>query len=286
MTGRRATAPAAEVDASAALAAAAQAGPYFVVEPASAGRGWLPLTLLTADPAMFRERVTHARRVIADRAGLDPQQVEERAAASIVFLGLASRLISPALGAAVLGGVVPRLAASALYWRPVDGGPWPLAVAPPVTGFRTGDLAAGGELSRAAALLSEHIIQGTVGPLADAVRAGFRLSPQVLWGNVASALAGAAGMLAGSYPRQAETAGRLTAEVLAAGPLAGTGELIQPDAQQPRRFLIRRSCCLFYRVPGGGICADCVLTTEDARRRHWQAVLRPTPDPAAEQQAW
>ncbi|MFI1618174.1 (2Fe-2S)-binding protein [Streptomyces lydicus] len=21
----------------------------------------------------------------------------------------------------------------------------------------------------------------------------------------------------------------------------------------------RRSCCLYYRVPGGGLCADCVL---------------------------
>jgi FhuF 2Fe-2S C-terminal domain len=276
------TAPAAEVDASAALAVAAQAGPYFVVEPMSADPRWLPLTWLTADPTMLRERVTHARRVIAGRAGLAPQQVEERAAASIVFLGLASRLISPALGAAVLGGVIPRLTPEALYWRPVDGGPWPLAAAPPVTGYPAGDLAADGDLSRAAALLSEHIIQGSVSVLADAVRSAFRLSPQVLWGNAASALAGAAGMLAGTYPQQAGTAGRLTAEVLAIRPLAGTGDLRQPDPQQERRFLIRRSCCLFYRVPGGGLCGDCVLTTEDARRRHWQAALRPTPDPAPE----
>ena len=164
--------------------------------------------MLTAGPAALRERVTHARRVIARRAGLDPQQVEERAAASIVFLGLASRLISPALAATVLGRVVPRLTAGTLYWRPVDGGPWPLAAAPPVTGYRAGDLAADSDLSHAAALLDEHVIQGIVGPLADAAAAGFRLSPQVLWGNVASALAGAAGMLAGRYPEQAEAAGR------------------------------------------------------------------------------
>jgi len=282
VTGRPVTTPAAGVDASAALAVAAQAGPYFVIEPSPAGPRWQPLTELTAGPAALRERVTHARRVIASRAGLDPQQVEERAAASIVFLGLASRLTSPALAAAVLGGVVPRLTAGALYWRPVDGGPWPLAAAPPVTGYRAGDLAAERDLSHAAALLDEHVIQGIVGPLAGAAAAGFRLSPQVLWGNVASALAGAAGMLAGRYPEQAEAAGRLTAAVLATGPLAGTGDLIQPDPRQPRRFLIRRSCCLFYRVPGGGLCADCVLTTEETRRRHWQDVLRPTPDPAPE----
>jgi hypothetical protein len=59
--------------------------------------------------------------------------VTERVAASIVSLGLASRLVSPPLGAAVLGGVVPYLTLDNLWWRPVDGGPVPLAVGP-VTG--------------------------------------------------------------------------------------------------------------------------------------------------------
>jgi hypothetical protein len=96
----------------------------------------------------------------------------------------------------------------------------------------------------------------------------------VLRGNIASALAGAAGMLAGSFPDRAETAGQLTARVLALGPLRGTGEFVQPDASQPRRFLVRRSCCLYYRVPGGGTCGDCVLTPEHVRRQQWQAALR------------
>jgi FhuF 2Fe-2S C-terminal domain len=278
VTGRPVTTPPADVDASAALAAAAEVGPYFVIGPSPAGPRWRPLTVLTADPAVLRERVGHARRVIAGQAGLDPQRVEERAAASIVFLGLASRLVSPALAAAVLGGVVPRLTAGALYWRPVDGGPWPLAAACPVTGYQAGDLTTDSDLSRTAALLGEHIIQGTVGPLAGTVAASFRLSRQVLWGNVASALAGAAGVLAGRYPERAGAAGRLTAAVLATGPLAGTGDLVQPDPRQSRRFLVRRNCCLFYRVPGGGLCGDCVLATEEARRRNWQAALRPAPD--------
>ncbi|MEC4021033.1 (2Fe-2S)-binding protein, partial [Streptomyces sp. H27-D2] len=25
------------------------------------------------------------------------------------------------------------------------------------------------------------------------------------------------------------------------------------------RDFVRRSCCLYYRVPGGGMCGDCVL---------------------------
>jgi hypothetical protein len=45
------------------------------------------------------------------------------------------------------------------------------------------------------------------------------------------------------------------------------------DAARPRRFLVRSSCCLFYRVPGSGTCGDCVLTPERARREQWPAPL-------------
>ncbi len=54
----------------------------------------------------------------------------ERVAASIVFLGLASRLVSPSLGAGVLGGVVPYLDLDNLWWRSVAGGPVPVAAGP------------------------------------------------------------------------------------------------------------------------------------------------------------
>jgi FhuF 2Fe-2S C-terminal domain len=267
---------AADVDAVHALAAAAGVGPYFAVEPWAEGAGWRRASLLVSDPAVLAGRVTHARAVIASRAGIAAAEVTERVAASIVFLGLASRLVSPSLGAAVLGGVVPYLTLDNLWWRPVDGGPVPLAVrgSGPVTGLRIGNAAAGRQLDDAAALLSERCVQGMAEPVAGAFGALFRLSPLVLRGNIASALAGAAGMLAGSFPDRAEIAGQLTARILALGPLRGTGEFVQPDASQPRRFLVRRSCCLYYRVPGGGICGDCVLTPEHIRRQQWQAALR------------
>jgi hypothetical protein len=264
--------PVADVDAAEALAAAAGAGPYFALEPWADGAGWRPAILLATDPAVLANWVSHARAVIAGRAGLAAAEVAERVAASIVFLGLAARLVSPPLGAAVLGGVVPDLTLDNLWWRPVDGGPVPLA-ADPVTGQEIGDAASGGRLDDAAALLSERCVQGMAGPVAGAFQARFRLSPLVLRGNIASALAGAAGMLARSFPDRAETAGQLTARVLALGPLRGTGELVQPDASQPRRFLVRRSCCLYYRIPGAGTCGDCVLTPEPVRRQQWQAAL-------------
>jgi hypothetical protein len=265
--------PARDVDAAEALAAAAGAGPYFVLEPWAEGAGWRQASLLESDPAALASQVTHARAVIAHQAGVAPAEVAERVAASIVFLGLASRLVSPSLGAAVLGGVVPYLTLDNLWWCPVDSGPMPLA-AGPVTGREIGDEPAGRELDDAAVLLSERCVQGMAGPVADAFRTLFRLSPLVLRGNIASALAGAAGMLARSFPDRAETAGQLTARILALGSLRGTGDFVQPDASQPQRFLVRRSCCLYYRVPGGGTCGDCVLTPEHIRRQQWQAALR------------
>ncbi|MDQ2812953.1 MAG: (2Fe-2S)-binding protein [Actinomycetota bacterium] len=260
----------ANIEAAEALAAAAGGGPFFTIEPWARGAGWRPASLLR-DPAVLARRVAHARTVIAGRAGVAAAEVAERVAASIVFLGLASRLVSPSLGAAVLGGVVPYLTLDNLWWRPADGDPVPLA-AGPVTGWQTGDAADSGQLDEAAALLSEHCVQGMAVPVASVFQATFQLSPLVLRGNIASALAAAAGMLATSYPGRAETAGQLTARMLALEPLRGTGELVQPDAAQPRRFLVRRSCCLYYRVPGGGTCGDCVLTPAHVRHQQWRAV--------------
>jgi len=265
-----------DVDASGALAAAASAGPYFGLEPWTAAGGWRPASLLAHDQAVVAERVAHARRVLAGRAGVAPAEVTERVAASIVFLGLASRLVSPSLGAAVLGGVIPALTLDGLWWLPADSGPVPLATRP-VTGRhiarRDGADPDEASLDEAAALLSERCVQSIAVPVASAFQAWFRLSPLVLRGNIASALAGAAGMLAVTFPRHGETAGQLTARVLALSPLAGTGQFVQPDASRPRRFLVRNSCCLLYRVPGSGTCGDCVLTPEHVRREQWQAAL-------------
>jgi FhuF 2Fe-2S C-terminal domain len=269
------------VDASNALAAAAGAGPYFALEPWADGAGWRSASLLISDPAVLSERVTHARSVLAARAGIGPADVAERVAASIVFLGLAARLVSPSLGAAVLGGVVPDLALDGLWWRPADGGPWPLATGP-VAGWPLGSTAVAGNLDAAAGLLSEHCVQDLVGPVADTCATAFRLSPWVLRGNIASALAGAAGMLAEAFPDRAEAAAQLVVRILALEPLRGTGELVQPDAAQPRRFLVRRSCCLLYRVPGGGMCGDCVLTPEHVRRQQWQSALSRGPGEAGQ----
>jgi hypothetical protein len=230
-----------------ALRAAAAVGPYFVWEPWSAGAGWRPLAELT-DPEVVAERVLAARGALVTMFGLDEDAVPPRVIASITFLGLASRLLSPALGAQVLGGVLP---AAELWWKPVAGGPWPIAYRDAVAG---------------------EALLAPVPPVLAAFQERFALSPQVLWGNVASALAGAAGLLP-----DAERAFAVVAAELAEPPLAGMGSLVRPDPRYARQFLVRRNCCLYYRIPGGGFCGDCVLTPPAERRRGWAAALSRQP---------
>jgi hypothetical protein len=229
--------------------AAAAIGPYFVWEPWTPDADWRPLTDLT-DPAVVAERVHAAKDTLVAMTGLTPDELPDRAIASITFLGLASRLVSPPLAAFALSGERRRPRPDQLWWRAVPGGPIPMAY----SGLDgTTDL---------------------VEPVLRAFADRFAVSDQVMWGNVASALAGATGMLATTRPDLAAAAGDECSRVLAGTPqLAGAGTLVRPDPASPRRFLVRNNCCLYYRIPGGGYCGDCVLTPEPERERTWSAAL-------------
>ncbi|MFC7534016.1 (2Fe-2S)-binding protein [Actinoplanes sp. GCM10030250] len=250
--------------AASALRSAARLGPYFTWEPYDDGPGWRPLRTLL-DPTVIAERVGAGRRTLARMGGLAPRDIEERAAASIIFLGLASRLLSPVLGAVAVGGALPIPDRERMWWRPVEGGPMPIAA----RGLTAQQTRVG-----AAPTLARTAIQGLVEPVLDVFRERFALSPQVLWGNVASALGGAAGMIADAAPSCAERAASVVEAVLDLEPLRGTARLIRPDPAKARWFLVRNNCCLYYRIPGGGTCGDCVLTPEPARLRTWAAALR------------
>ncbi|MBC7271137.1 MAG: (2Fe-2S)-binding protein, partial [Streptomyces sp.] len=84
------------------------------------------------------------------------------------------------------------------------------------------------------------------------------------WGNAASALTGAARQLdrwarAEGRPDVAARSGALTRRLLADPRLTGTGTLTGTAFR-------RRSCCLYYRLPGGGLCGDCCFTRAPAAR--------------------
>ncbi|XVV09750.1 (2Fe-2S)-binding protein [Actinoplanes sp. CA-131856] len=226
-----------EVDATPALSAAARFGAYFVWEPYECEGSWRPYADLLV-PEVVAERVGVARETLVRMSGLGREDIEERVVASVTFLGLASRLLSPVLGAAVVGGAVPVPDPGKLWWRPVVGGPVPFA--------QRGLSATDGEGREGA--LSLELIE----PVLDVFRRRFVLSRHVLWGNVASALGGAAGMIARGEPAYAGKAGAVVAATLGLPQLQGM-------AGWDGRRLRRRNCCLYYRIPGGGTCGDCVL---------------------------
>ncbi|MBN0042910.1 (2Fe-2S)-binding protein [Streptomyces actuosus] len=173
------------------------------------------------------------------------QATEVRVAASVAHLGLAARLWSVALACAVLYDCIPDLDPRLLHWDPDGSAPdelRPAAVRP-----------------RPADSLSSQIVDEHLAPLEDALRARYRIAPGLLRGNAASALAGAAGQLdrwarAAGRTDAAERARALTAGLLRHPRLAGAGTLTGTAFR-------RRSCCLYYRVPGGGVCGDCCLVS-------------------------
>lgn len=208
-------------------------GAFFAVstDPAEgADPTWRPLRDLYTDPQPLRDRIAHVGRVLG--AG-------ERVAASITFQGLAARVLSAPFATVAVHGVLPGLTADALHWRPSASGPWPLWCAAPAD-RDPADLAT--------LLIDEHLT-----PLVDAVRAQVSISERVLWGSVASSVASGKRLV--GTPRATAVAEQL----LATGPLVGTGELRPPTGPDRDWSFRRRSCCLYYRVPGGGLCGDCVL---------------------------
>ena len=160
-----------------------------------------------------------------------------RACASTHLLGLAARIVAPVFGAAALTGQVVALDLGQLRWQEVIGGPLPIAVLDPTT---------------TSADLYAATVDPVIAPLVEAFGSTFSLSPQVLWGNVASAVAGAATMLIRSG---VET---LLDPLAVARTLTTSGSLAEMGQWTSAGF-VRNNCCLFYKIPGGGTCGDCVL---------------------------
>jgi len=227
------------------LADLAALGPYFAVDvhrPGSPVRPpWQPLGELTGSPDALADQIGEVRERLAAAAGCPAAAVEFRVAASIAQLGLCARLLSPALGAAATGRPLLVEVAQA-RWVPELGGPFRLSLAEDA-------VAAGPGTAATAALLA--------GPVTQIVRAveAMAVSPRVLWGNVASAVSGAATMIAAVRPDLAGGAAEAAAALLGHPDLAGTYQ------GRPLHGFRRRNCCLIYRLSPErpAYCGDCVL---------------------------
>lgn len=239
---------------------------------------------LTDGPQVLAARVAAVRAALAAGGGQPTEAVELRVAASVTHLGLVARIVSPYLALAVLYGRAPaRVHLADLRWQPTFGGPYPLSLPhpadegpalgqghgpPPADGLVRDPAPSAGarspdrhadpvrDLPVLADELARGLRDGPVGELVDAC-AALRVSRHVLWGNVASAVNGAAGMIGAARPGAAARTQALAGLLLDLPALRGT------SARTPAGAFRRRSCCLIYRAAPGGsgaLCGDCALS--------------------------
>lgn len=239
-----------QTDARGALATVAELGPFFAVATGPTElSGLRPIAELYTDPGPLRARLAHVRTVLGSDA---------RTAASITFQGLAARVLSAPLAAAMLCDTVPQLTPDVLHFAVTDDKPWPLWCAEPA-GVAVPDV------DDAARALADLLLAAHLAPLVAAVRAQVPVAPRLLWGNVASSVAAGKRLVTAHRPEVARRAAAIAARLLQTGPLRGTGVLLAPGPPDRVWTFRRRSCCLYYRVPGGGLCGDCALDEPPAR---------------------
>lgn len=251
-----------EASVASALADAAALGGYFAIsrgtvwpgvsQPASrelaerepADREPADREPASREPADWEPADVAYRRGMAELAAQTGRALgthEDRVAVSTLQLGYAARLWSPALACALAHGIVPDLAGLEVGTR------LPLRVRlPAAAGWNSPDF------DGTAGLLYDVVVTGHLAPLAAGLRG--RVASGLLRGNAASALIGSLTVLAGARPGLAGPARSIADRLLATGMLRGTGQLTGTGLA-----FRRNSCCLYYRVPGGGLCGDCSL---------------------------
>lgn len=218
-------------------------GEYFTL-PTDMGAQSRRLSQLH-EPETLSEFVNRMRAAMAESMRCDLPEIPLRVAASSFHLGVAARLLSPVIGAAVTEAVLPELTSESVIWHAtthhfpqfgLTGAAW----------VRTRTAA------HAAQLITSSVVRQVLDPLSAALRSTTGLSATVMAGNVASAANGAVTVLAMSRPQDEGRGRALVRALLDTDALAGTAGV------EHGRF-VRRSCCLFYLAPGGGLCGDCVL---------------------------
>lgn len=267
----------------------ARLGPFFALDshPARSvpALPWRPFDELFRRSDALEARVAAVRGALARACGRSADTVELRVAASMAQLGLAGRLICPALGVAVLTGGLLDADPARMRWQPGAGSTVALSVPDDVLASAAGQdravTAAGQDRAVTAAgqdravttqdaavladALAANLLAGPVRALVEASRT-FGVSEQLLWGNVASVVSGAAGLIGGAAPGLAGRAQLITAGLLHLPPLRGTHQGGGTDGD--RGTFRRRSCCLVYRLTDapGPVCGDCVLDRAPTRR--------------------
>ncbi|MFD7657085.1 (2Fe-2S)-binding protein [Actinosynnema sp. NPDC059797] len=199
--------------------------PFFALDVGRPDEGWHDGSALLDGPAL---------PATVDRIAARYRTAERRVAASLFFLSYTARLLSPVVAALAVGGTAPDVRPANLWWR-YDADGLRVRVKEPVGGVG---------------------IAESLAPVVAALRSAAPVAPGLLWGNAASSVAGALRAVALGGAAGAEECVRLGEELFAEPPLRGAGEFIPFPGEVAFR---RRSCCLYYRLDGGGKCGDCAL---------------------------
>lgn len=215
----------------------ASKGMFFGLTYPRGEQPWTPISrLYRVDGDHVRNLLTAARAAVGGGEG--------RVAASLVFQGVVSRLVSPMLACVMLHGCLPRVPVSRMYFRPGDGELVTLA-AEETDGYTGPVLELMDEL--VSTVCDDH-----VAPLTQALLAQVSISSKLLRGNTAAALVSGMRLLS---QHSGHDWRELADHALRHPRLEGAGWL-----QRKEPGFVRYSCCLYYRVPNGGLCGDCSLT--------------------------
>lgn len=180
------------------------------------------------------EEVPLGARVEAVRTQLrspDGSPVDARVAASTEQFAVVARLVSAHLCAQALGLSLDP-AATDIWWQQ-----------------KPGQLL---QLSFAHSSIARNPLQhGAIAQVTNTVQHLYGVSPQVLWGNVGSAVNSTVTLLGATRPDLVDAA-RNAADSFLQDPRLDGGTLHSGPGFR------RHSCCLIYRA-GIGMCGDCVL---------------------------
>ncbi|MDT4986835.1 MAG: hypothetical protein QOI74_929 [Micromonosporaceae bacterium] len=182
---------------------------------------------------------------------------ERRVAASLVVLGYSARIVGPAVSVLLRDGILLDLRPSNVRYRFDPGRGFVLDLVR-AGGWR--EAAAGGDSGSLFDHWTRVVVDSQLAPLVETVRSVVPVASALLWGNVAAGLAGALRTVAASAAVPPERCHAAGGRLLDRGPLRGSGELTLRGGQVD---FVRTTCCLYYRLPGAGLCGDCVLARRD-----------------------
>jgi hypothetical protein len=222
-------------------------GPFFAVSAHPSGAEprppWRPLRELAGPGGPLSGRIGAVRAALAERGGRPAGEIEPRVAASITHLGLVARLIAPPLAAAATGCWL-GMRLGDLWWQDILGGPVPLSVLLPRPDATADEPPA-----------VQDLLNEVIAPLTAQTSRLVSISPRVLWGNLASAVNGAAAQVAAQRPDLSRPAWTVAATLFASPQLSR-------ERHPPGPAFRRSSCCLIYKIAAGrpqGVCGDCIL---------------------------